>query len=340
MKQKIGAQGSLVLPGYKVEEMAQTGVSKDWESVGVEKSNISTWPVDMSRVLLADKAVPAVLVRSIDSRYPDVPVTAIVERHIYAEAGRNILIPAGSRLIGSLKGSGMEFGRDQAAKIGIAWKRLIRPDGAAFKFEAVSGDAQGRGGVAAYLDMQLFKKFALPFISSLGEGAVLKLTEWNEKNSVASTTTTGSGGTTSQTAGAQTRDMFIKNFRDVWDELMMMAGEVPNIVYVPSGTRLTAFASEDLWLRSDDDPVESASDNWKKTPKADTVLPKNDSWTGKRSKEKDEGRVIQTEMDNATQNVTTSPSDDPIYMPRDLEDRTVDTVSQPLPGPDKTRSYF
>ena len=352
MKEKIGAQGSLVLPGYNVEEMAKAGTSSDWSSVGTGKESISTWPVDMSRVLLADKAVPAVLVRSIDSRYPDVPVTAIVERHIYAEAGRNILIPAGSRLIGKLNGSSaFEFGRDQAAKVDIEWKRLIRPDGAAFKFEAVTGDAQGRGGAAAYLDLQLMKKFALPFVSSLGEGMILKMTELNEKNSVASATTSGSGGTTSETAASQTRKMFIDNFKDIWDELMSMAGEVPNIVYVPSGTRLTAFSSVDLWLRSDDDPPEKKSDSVKPDVKAGTFYPSNASWINKRNDERgagtsggsdaSDGGSVKTYTSEKTEAI---PSQTPeqvsvIYTPPDLEERVVEPVNSSV-DIRKQNSYF
>ena len=342
MKQKIGAQGSLVLPGYNVEEMAKAGTSSDWSSVGTAKDNISTWPVDMSRVLLADKAVPAVLVRSIDSRYPNVPVTAIVERHIYAEAGRNILIPAGSRLIGKLQGSSaFDFGRDQAAKLNIEWKRLIRPDGAAFKFEAMSGDAQGRGGVAAYLDMQLLKKFALPFVSSLGEGLILRLTELNEAKSVASTTTNGSGGTTSETAASQTRKMLINNFQDIWDELMRMAGEIPPIVYVPSGTRLTAFSSTDLWLRSDDDPPEKKSSKDKSAFSADIDLPNNGSWVNKRSNERDSGSVQTYEVED--ENVEVAPlnpaQQEVLYSPDDLDERVVEPVNQPI-GIQKSNTYF
>ena len=342
MKERMSEQGSLVLPGYKVEEMAQTGVSDDWSSVGTAKSNVSTWPVDMSHVLLADKAIPAVLVRSIDSRYPSVPVTAIVERHIYAEAGRNILIPAGSRLIGQLQGSGMDFGRDQAAKIDIAWKRLIRPDGAAFKFEAVSGDAQGRGGVAAYLDLQLFKKLALPLVSSLGEGVILKLTEWNEKQNVATTSSSGSGSTDAssgngtETAESQTRKMFIQNFRDIWDELMEMAGEVPNILYVPAGTRLTAFASEDLWLRSDKDPPEKPSNATQRSPNANTYVAPNDSWVRKRGQAEDEepkkpDKKQPTYEQGGYEDQLSGDGEEPVYAPEDIDDRTVQPVSRQTP---------
>ena len=206
-------------------------------------------------MLLADKPIPAVLQRSIDSRYPNVPVTAIVERHIYGEAGRNILIPAGSRLIGKATSLTGIFGADQAAKIDISWTRLIRPDGAAFRFEAVSGDAQGRGGVSAYLDLQLLKKFGLPFVSTIGEGLMLKLTELNEKSIVSGTSAGAGDSSVSETPGHQTRKMFIDNFKEMWGELMAMAGEIPNIVYVPSGTRLVAFSKEDLWLRTDNDPA-------------------------------------------------------------------------------------
>lgn len=342
MKEKMAAQGTLVLPGYNVEQMAQVGASNDWSSVGTEKKNISTWPVDMSRVLLADKAVPAVLVRSIDSRYPDVPVTAIVERHIYAEAGRNILIPAGSRLIGKATSSTGVFGADQAAKIDISWERLIRPDGAAFRFQAVSGDAQGRGGVASYLDLQLLKKFSLPFISTIGAGLVLKLTELNEGQTVSATSDNGSS-TTSETPGHQTRKMFIDNFKEMWNELMEMSGEIPNIVYVPSGTRLTAFSKEDLWLRSDDDPAEKKSENVKPPLQADTFLPRNPSWTGNRSKEREEmesRKASESEELARNSKQGEAPVSEPVYMPDDLENRTVDPVSRHYVDPNRTNSYF
>lgn len=57
----------------------------------------------MSEMILADKPIPAVIARSIDSTHPT-PITAFVERNVYAEEGRNVLIPAGSRVIGSLGG--------------------------------------------------------------------------------------------------------------------------------------------------------------------------------------------------------------------------------------------
>ena len=333
MREKM-TQTPVIIPGAEIQALAKGHKDKDWNSVDVSKSNVSSYPVDMSRVLLADKAIPAVLVRSVDSRYPDVPVTAMVERHIYAEEGRNILIPAGSRLIGKLEGSGFDFGRDQAAKISISWERLIRPDGAAFKFDSSrSGDAQGRGGVAAYLDLQLMKKFMLPFVTSLGEGAILKLTEWNEKQnavtSVGGGDSSGGGGGdnygSTGTAASQTRAMFIQNFKDVWKELMKMAGEVPNILYVPSGTRLVAYPKEDLWLRSDEDDQEDLKKQGFELQ--GTSLPSNvGSWTKERTKDRGGSTEPSGGEDISVDNT--------VYLPEDINDRTVDPVAgQQAPQP-------
>ena len=342
MKQKMGSMGSAILPNYSVEQVAQATKSNDWSSVGVDKSNISTWPVDMSRVLLADKAIPAVLQRSIDSRYPDVPVTAIVERHIYGEAGRNILIPAGSRLIGQASSSSGAFGANQAAKMEITWRRLIRPDGAAFKFDAVSGDAQGRGGVAAYLDLQLLKKFGLPFVSTLGEGLILKLTELNEKQVLSGASgASGVDSTVGETPAHQTRKMFIDNFKEMWSELMDMAGEIPNIVYVPAGTRLVAFSKEDLWLRSEEDEAEPQSNSTKRYSPGKTSVSNNGSWTERRSQSQSNSGSTGSQQGNTPQNSgsTTTPNEqvypqnvevepiEPAGPPSDLGEREVKPVS-------------
>lgn len=218
---------------------------------------VSSWPVDMSRVILKDKAIPAVLVRSIDSRYPDVPVTAIVERHIYAEQGRNILIPAGSRLIGTADDEG---GTNKVAKLEITWTRLIRPDGVAFKFDAVSGDAQGRGGVAAYLDEQLLTKYGKPVLTSVVTSAVAYMIATNDD---VSTTEGGTKTTSSRSEAADdSRENFINAMGEIFDQLVEEAANVPPVVFVPSGTRLTVFSNEDLWLRMESDDEKEYEQNF------------------------------------------------------------------------------
>jgi len=86
-------------------EFAQTKgfEDKDWSSIGFNKY-LSSRPVNMNRVIVKGKAIPAVLVNSIDSRFNEVPVTAVVERNIYGSNGRNIVIPAGSWIVGTSEG--------------------------------------------------------------------------------------------------------------------------------------------------------------------------------------------------------------------------------------------
>ena len=210
---------------------------------------VSSWPVKMTNVILKDKAIPAVLVRSIDSRYTDVPVTAIVERHIYSEEGRNIMIPAGSRIIGKMSGNA---GENHVAKMEISWERLIRPDGGAFAFSATSGDAQGRGGVAAYLDEQLLAKYGKPILSSSVTSLITYMAaryDPVETNNETDTTTQSDASKAAQDA----RETFRDNMEQIFQQLIDAATEIPPVVFVPAGTRITVFSNEDLWLRSEEE---------------------------------------------------------------------------------------
>lgn len=67
------------------------GMQKDWSEQGIKKV-ISSWRVDMSEMILADKPIPAVIAVQLSSTHPT-PITAFVERNVYAEEGRNVLIP-------------------------------------------------------------------------------------------------------------------------------------------------------------------------------------------------------------------------------------------------------
>jgi len=245
MKAKVRSFNRL-LPDGKTLARARKKEDMDW---GVAKT-VSTYPVDMSRMILQDKAIPAVLAHSIDTEGSgggsDIPVTAIVERHIYAEQGRRIIIPAGSRLIGKADSSG---NNSHVAKLDISWTRLIRPDGSAFNFSAASGDAQGRAGVAAYLDEQLLKKYGGPILQSTLTSAIAFLTATNDD------VTTKENGDQVQSARAEAaadaRSNFIDAMSQIFQQLLDDALSIKPVLFVPAGTRLTVYSKTDLWLRSE-----------------------------------------------------------------------------------------
>ena len=247
MKQGIGSKLSKITPDGRVLARAKKKQAKDFGS-----KTVSSWPVDMSRMILKDKAIPAVLQRSIDSRYMSVPASAIVERHVYAEDGRNIIIPAGSKLIGSVTGSP---GTNHVAKLEISWERLIRPDGGSFTLQAISGDAQGRGGVAAYLDEMFLARYGKPILQSTMVSAISYLVASDEP-----VTENQNYGTSSQSDRAQAaqeaRENFIDDMEMIFNQLIEESSSTPPVVFVPAGTRMTIFAMEDLWLRTEEDDVD------------------------------------------------------------------------------------
>ena len=226
-----------------------------WEGV---PRQISSWRVDMSEMILADKPIPAVLARTImsSSSGGDVPVTAIVERNVYAEEGRNIIIPAGSRVMGTSSGGSGGGTSGGAVRVSITWTRLIRPDGSAFEFSsAQTGDAQGRSGALGYLDEQLLKKYTLPMVTNLLSSAVAYVAASGE-------TSTDSDGNTVENARAEAaedaRQNFLDNMDTMFEQILQDKTDIEAVTYVPAGTRLIIYPKEDLWVRTPERSEEEA----------------------------------------------------------------------------------
>ncbi|MBO7483877.1 MAG: TrbI/VirB10 family protein [Alphaproteobacteria bacterium] len=328
MREKFG-KGTLLIPSPELQARAKPKKDTDWSKLGVSKDSVSSWPVDMTHVILEGKAIPAVLARSIDSRYPDSSALAIVEKNVYGEEGRNILIPAGSRLIGQAS-TGLNAAG--VAKIQINWKRLIRPDGSAFNLDdSPSGDAQGRGGVAAYLDAQLWNKYATPVLSTLATSAVAYMMATNDDVTTSSGGSNGQQQTMSQKAqaAADARKNFIDMIQIILEKMIEEANEEPPVIYVPAGTRLVVFPKKDLWLRSVTDDEKDAEKEFG-PPSTEAQVPDMDSWAEKRKSEREEQGASEN-TDGASEQV---PPDTvaPIYngqedMP-DLSDRKVMPVTQ------------
>ncbi len=256
MRERLGGQPALI-PSPELLARGREHKDKDWSKLGIEKT-VSSWPVDMSHVILQGKAISAVLARPIDSRYSNSPALAIVDTNIYGEEGRNILIPAGSRLIGNFSGGA---GSDGVAKIDISWDRLIRPDGAAFNLGgASSGDEMGRGGVAAYLDKQLWNKYGNPILSAMAESFILSISPASGEVGASSAATGNISGKAKKQQ--ELRDIWTGLGEDILDQMIEDADAVPPVVYVPAGTRLVVFVKQDLWLRSAEDDEEEANEQF------------------------------------------------------------------------------
>lgn len=226
--------------GYRKE--AFDGYQKDWSEQGIPKS-ISSWRVDMSEMIFSDKPIPAVIARAIDTNNP-APITAYVERNVYAEEGRNVIIPAGSRMIGAFGSiTAAAEATSESARVQISWERLIRPDGSIFVFSGQTADAQGRAGALGYVDQQLFKKYTLPVVTTV-------LTSGTSYFIASADDAAGEIETSKQQAANDARQNFLDDMESLFDEILADKTDVKAMTYIPAGTRIIVYPNTDLWLRS------------------------------------------------------------------------------------------
>lgn len=110
------------------------------------------------------KIIDAVLETAINSDLQGM-LRAMVSRDVYAETGDTVLIPKGSRLIGSYS-----FDSNVArARVNINWSRVILPHGIDIAISSLGTDELGRAGIAGIIDNKivsaLFSSVALAGVS-------------------------------------------------------------------------------------------------------------------------------------------------------------------------------
>ncbi len=99
--------------------------------------------------IMAGSIIAGALVTGINSDLPGT-VTAQVTENVYdSVTGQVLLIPQGSRLIGTYD-SRVSFGQERAL---LVWQRLIRPDGSSLQLDNLpASDTQGRSGLTDDVD--------------------------------------------------------------------------------------------------------------------------------------------------------------------------------------------
>lgn len=115
-------------------------------------------------VVQAGTIIPAALITAIRSDLPG-QVTAQVTENVYdSPTGRRLLIPQGTRLIGTYD-SRTSFGQDRVL---LAWTRLILPGGRSLVLENLpAADAQGGAGLTDKVDRHWRGLFAAAALSTL-----------------------------------------------------------------------------------------------------------------------------------------------------------------------------
>ena len=116
---------------------------------------------------LQGKMIDAALETAIDTDLPG-QIRAIVSSPLYAEQGREALIPVGSRLTG-VYNSAVRKGQ---VRVFAIWNRLVRPDGVEIALDSAVTDALGRAGLLGETDNHFGQIFGMSILLSvIGTGA-------------------------------------------------------------------------------------------------------------------------------------------------------------------------
>lgn len=136
--------------------------------------------------------IGAVMETALDSDLPGF-ARAIVTRDVLSFDGSQVLIPAGSHVIGEYN-SGVAQG---ASRIFIIWNRLIRPDGVSVALASPAVDDLGRGGLGGKVNRHFLQRFGgaillsvltgglNAFTQSLTRGSTVVVSSTNEATSLA-----------------------------------------------------------------------------------------------------------------------------------------------------------
>ena len=178
-------------------------LNKDGQSLSILKRNnnqiVATNIGDLRRVIAQGKMIDAILETAINTDIPG-SVRALVSRDIYSEAGKNVLVPRGSRLVGHYS-SDITFGINRTK---VSWTRLIRPDGVDINIASSGTDQLGRAGTSGDLDNHFMRSLSAAVMSSVIDIAVAAYADKQAPINTQSTAVESGTGTIASGSGANT----------------------------------------------------------------------------------------------------------------------------------------
>lgn len=141
----------------------------------------SSDPYDRRFVLRQYKPIPATIVSEVRADpkiYKEgqpLPVRATVDRNVYADDGRTIIIPTGTLMLGYVAGT-LPGPYQTIGRMEIKWYQFILPSGVEFNFDEnnapFSGDSQGRAGVPGHGSTDYVEQLVMPMLTAIVPAAV------------------------------------------------------------------------------------------------------------------------------------------------------------------------
>ena len=273
---------------------------------------VSSQPYDRTFILRQFKPIPATIVsevRADPSVYGcssvtqgeckpgdnySIPVRATVDRNVFSDDGRTIIIPTGTLLMGYLSGE-LPGPYQTVGRMNIKWYQFIRPDGVEFNFEGkqdpYSADAQGRVGVPGHGSTDYIEQMVMPILTSLVPAAV------NMIAPIADTVINQidlDNNTIVQSGTVRSSEMAKQEIISTWNKVAqkllvdVMANTIPPFS-IAAGTRINVYSPVDLVVTCGDGTGKKCSiaaynpqtrRNWSDLKEKVTVDKSKPSWVG------------------------------------------------------------
>jgi hypothetical protein len=199
----------------------------------------ATKPVDRSYILTADRYIPAVLENMINSELPEGRIVAVIERPVFGSDGAVVLIPAGSRVIGTYS----SLKKQSDSRLSVVWRRILRPDGVSITIKGYGADVVGRFGLIGDVDKRQLHKYGgamlTSFISILPEYYLGGIQTSNVQTGGSLLQTNGKGRATDRLS----KDMSYLARRMIEENL-----NIAPIMTIPQGTRFNIILNEDIYF--------------------------------------------------------------------------------------------
>jgi len=193
---------------------------------------------DVSRTIIQGTIITAVLETAVDTELPG-SMRAMVTRPVYSYDGNEILLPAGTRLIGNYN-SKISLAQKRVL---IAWNRAITPEGKSVTLAATGIDRLGRGGQEGNVDSRFMERFGSAVLITSISAIPSFITAAVERKGNGSSG--GSGNTTTSAASDLASDAS-KDLKDATSDVLEEYLKHPPVIRIPQGTLVKVFVNQDL----------------------------------------------------------------------------------------------
>ena len=187
--------------------------------------DVSTLPVDRTRILTADMRIPAILEDGINTQMAG-RVIAVVDRDVLSPNGKKVLLPAYTKVVCFYEG----LSDAHSSRLSLQCKRLIRPDGSSVALtDATSADQMGRSGLSGDLDNRSFEKYGVALGISIISALAQSSASLNKNEAFGNAT-----NQLSNNLGQVTQQVLEKNL------------DIRPILTIPQGTKIHIIPFHDI----------------------------------------------------------------------------------------------